>query len=198
MKKVIKLGLLSVALLSAVVVNASEKLRVRVASNSAKMLAISLTEVTSGEVMHIKDFKGEVLFSEKLEKAPTYTKVFSFSTLPHGLYFIESRDEEKVQVSPVVVNKDGVALVDSSVKTYLAPKISVSENIMNVSVRNYNKEEVTISVYDDFGTLINKTKGNTNTLVYGNYDISQLISQAKKLTVSVTTGDYNFIKEIDL
>ena len=198
MKKVIKLGLLSVALLSTVVINASEKLKVTVASNKAKMLAISLTEVSQGEIIHIKDFKGEVLFSEKLKKSETYTKVFSFSTLPFGLYFVESRDNEKVQVSPVVVNKDGVALVDKAMKTYLTPKVSVKGDILNVSIRNYNKVNVAISIYDNAGTLLNKTKGNTNTLVFGNYNISELKSETEKLTISVTTGDYNFIEEIEL
>ena len=69
MNKVIKLGLLSAALLGTVVANASDKLNVKVASKASKMLSISLTEVVSGEVIYIKDLKGDVLFSEKLEKS---------------------------------------------------------------------------------------------------------------------------------
>jgi len=196
MRKVIKLGLLSAALLATVVVNASEKLSVKVASNSAKMLSISLTEVTSGEVIHIKDFKGEVLFSEKLKKSAAYTKVFSFSTLPQGLYFVESRDEEKVQVTPVVVSENSVALVEESVKTYLAPEITINGDIMKVLIRNYNNADVSIAVYDELGVLLKETKGNKNTLVFGHYDIKKLTSE--NITISVTEGDYNFTKEIKL
>ena len=64
MKKLIKIGLLSVALLASVVANASEKLNVKVASKTSKILSISLAEVTKGETIYIKDFNGEILFSE--------------------------------------------------------------------------------------------------------------------------------------
>ena len=196
MKKVIKLGLLSAALLATVVVNASEKLNVKVASKSSKMLSISLTEVEKGEVIYIKDFAGEILFSEKLAKTASYTKVFSFSTLPEGLYFIESKTEEKIQSTPVLVNADSVNLVDASAKTYTAPQVSFNGDVMKVLVRNYNNAPVSIAIYDELGTLISKSTNNTNTLVFGHYNIAKLGSE--NITVSVTEGDYNFVKEVKL
>ena len=196
MNKVIKLGLLSVALLATVVVNASEKLNVKVASKASKMLSISLTEVTKGEVIFIKDFKGEVLFSEKLEKSAAYTKVFSFSTLPEGLYFIESKTDEKIQSTPVVVNVDSVSLVDTSAKIFNAPEVTFKGDVMKVLVRNYNNVAVSIAIYDDAGVLISKSNDNTNTLVFGHYNISKLTSE--NVTISVTEGDYNFVKEVKL
>ena len=196
MKKIIKLGMLGVALLASVVVNASEKLNVKVASGSSKIISISLTEVTANEIIYVKDFQGEILFSEKLKKSEKYTKVFNFSTLPKGLYFVESKEEEKIEVTPIVINDDSVTLVDKSAKTYLAPKITLNGDIMKVLVRNYNNADVLITIYDESGVLLNETKGNTNTLVFGHYDIAKLNSEI--VTVSVTEGDYNFIKEIKL
>lgn len=196
MNKVIKLGLLGVALLATVVVNASEKLNVRVASKASKMLSISLTEVAKNEVIYIKDFKGEILFSEKLAKSASYTKVFSFSTLPEGLYFIESKTEEKIQSTPVLINTDSVNLIDVSAKIFTAPEVSFNGDIMKVLVRNYNNVPVSIAIYDELGTLISESENNTNTLVFGHYDITKLGSE--NITVSVTEGDYNFVKEIKL
>ena len=193
MKKLIKKGLLSVALLAAVAVNASEKLNVKVASDNSKLLSISLSEVVSGENIYIEDFKGEVLFSENLKAADNYTKVFNLSSLPSGIYFIGSKEDDKLQVTPIVVNEDSVTLVKNSIKTYLAPEVTVEEDVLRVMVRNYNKEEVSIEVYDEFGTLLNSTEASSNTLVYGSYAISHRVS--KKVTVSVTEGEHSFIKE---
>jgi len=196
MKKLIKLGLLSAALLATVAANASEKLSVKVASKASKMLSISLTEVAKDEIIYIKDFNGEILFSEKLEKSANYTKVFSFSTLPAGLYFVESNASDKIQSTPVVVDNKSVTLVDKSAKTYTAPVITLNENVMKVLVRNYNNAPVSISVYDQLGTLLSKSEDNTNTLVFGHYDTAKLASEV--VIISVTEGDYNFIKEIKL
>ena len=196
MKKLIKSGLLSAALLATVVVNASEKLNVKVSLNTSKLLSISLTEVTSGEYIKIKDYNGQVLFSEQLKKSDNYRKLLSFSALPEGLYFIESKEETKIQVTPVLVSPDRVTLVDSSVKTYLAPEITFSGDDMMVLVRNYNNSPVSITVYNESGTLLSETENNTNTLVFKHFNTEELPTQ--KIIVSVSEGDYNFVKEIKL
>ena len=196
MNKVIKLGLLSAALLATVVANASDKLNVKVASKASKMLSISLTEVANSETLHIKDFQGQILFSETLAKTDVYTKIFSFSTLPEGLYFVESRSEEKIQVTPVVVNMNSVDLVDRAAKTFTAPKITLEEGVVNVFVHNENKVPVSILVYDEQGLLLSEAENNTNTLVLGHYNTSNL--HTEKIIVSISEGDYNFIEEIKL
>ena len=196
MKKLIKSGLLIVALLATVIVNASEKLNVEVASNTSKLLSISLTEVTSGEYIKIKDYSGQVLFSEQLKKSDNYTKMLSFSALPEGLYFIESKEETKIQVTPVLVSSDRVTLVDSSAKTYLAPEITFNGDEMMVLVRNYNNSPVSITVYNESGTLLSETENNNNTLVFKHFSTQDLPTQ--KIIISVSEGEYSFIKEIKL
>jgi len=195
MRNLLKTGLVSVALLATVVVNASEKLNVKVAPAS-KMLAIELTEVVDGETISIKDLDGEVLFFEKLSKSSEYSKVFSFSTLPQGLYFVESKEAAKIQVTPVIINESGVAIVENASKTYTAPKVSLDGDILNVKVRNYGKAPVTISIYNELGALLTKTESNTNALVFGSFSTANV--EAEKLTVSVTEGDYNFVEEVKL
>lgn len=195
MKNVLKKGLLSVALLTAVVVNASEKVNVKVAKAS-KMLAIELTKVAQGETLTIKDLRGEILFSEKLNKSDKFSKIFSLSTLPEGLYFVESKETSKVVVTPIIINNEGVALVENAAKTYLAPTIKLEGDILNVKVRNYTNAPVNITIYNEKGLLLTKTKNNTNTLVFGSFNIEEL--EEKNLTVSVSEGDYNFIEKVKL
>ena len=118
MKNLIKKGLLSLGLLASVAVNASNKLNVKVASDNSKVLSISLMEVVSGEKVYIEDIKGEVLFSEDLQESKEYNKVFNLSSLPVGLYFIGTKEDKKIEVTPIVVSEDGVSLVENSTKTY--------------------------------------------------------------------------------
>ena len=196
MKNLIKKGLLSLGLLASVAVNASNKLNVKVASDNSKILSISLMEVVAGEKVYIEDIKGEVLFSEDLQESKEYNKVFNLSSLPVGLYFIGTKEDKKIEVTPIVVSEDGVSLVENSTKTYLAPELTIEEDVLRITVRNYNKEEVSIAIYDESGTLLDSTESNTNTLVFGSYELSELGS--KTITVSVTDGEYNFTKEYKL
>ena len=196
MKKLIKIGLFSVALLAAVVVNASNKLSVKIASENSKLLSVSLTEVMSGESVYIEDVAGTVLFSENLIKADSYSKVFNLSSLPTGVYFIGSKENDKLRITPIVVNNDSVILVKNSTKTYLAPEVTFESDVLRVAIHNQNKEEVSIEVFDESGTLLDSTESNSNALVYGSYDISEI--ESKTVTISVTEGDYNFTKEFKL
>ena len=193
MNKLIKLTLLSFALLATVVINASEELTIKVGS---KMLSISLTEVANNETINIKDFSGRILFSKTLNESANYTQVFSFSTLPLGIYFVEAKGEEKIQVTPVLVDQDNVTLVDNAAVTYTAPEVTLKDGVINVLVRNQNKAAVSIVVYDEQGTLLSETENNTNELVFGHYNTSTLAT--KNIIISVTEGDYSFIKEIKL
>lgn len=195
MKNLLKTGLFSVALLATIIVKASEKVNVKVAPTS-KMLALELTKVIEGESIIIRDINKEVLFFEQLGKAEKYSKVFSFKELPNGLYFIENRDLTKIEVTPIIINDEGVAVVENAVKTYLAPKVSLEEGILKVNVRNYLKVPVTIAIYDEFGALLSLKENNTNTLVFGAYETSNLKSE--KLTVSISEGDQSFIDLVKL
>ena len=193
MNKLIKLGLLSVALLGTIAANAADKIKVEVRS---KVLSISLTDVSNDETIYIKNLQGQILFSESLEKVAVYSKAFSFSTLASGVYFIESRGSEKIQVTPVVLSEDNVTLLEKESKTFTAPEVTLEGGVINVMVRNSNKVPVSIVVTDEEGTLLSETENNTNTLVIGHYDTAALVT--KNIIVSVTEGDYNFVKEVKL
>jgi len=196
MKKLFKLGLLSVALLATVVVNASEKLNIEIDSETSKIVSISLTEIDAEEVFYIKDLNGVILFSENLVKSPTYTKVFNLSSLPNGLYFVESRTETRILSTPFALSNDSISLVNESAKAYLAPEIIKEANHIKVLVRNDNKVPVTIDIYDDEGILLSRIEENRNSIVYGHYDVSKL--KKDKIVVSVSEGDYSFVKEVEL
>jgi len=134
--KLIKIGMLSVSLITSLLVMSSEKYNVGINSVKSKIVSLSLTETVDKEVVYFKDFNGEVLFSENLKESSNYTKVFNLSTLPNGIYFVESATENRVLSTQIVVSDDGVNLVNKSIDTYTTPKISLNENHFEVSIAN--------------------------------------------------------------
>ena len=195
MKNLSKTALFTVAILSSLFVNASEIFNVKVAPSS-KLLSIELMNVIEGETLVVKDNKGEILFFEELNKSVKYQRVFSFKELPKGIYFVENRSLNKIEVNPLVVKEDGVDLLKESSKTYLTPQVNLEDKILTIDVDNYSKVPVSIYIYDEFGVLQYSTENNTQTFVHRSYEISSL--HTNKLIVSVSEGEEDFVKNINL
>ncbi len=187
MNKIIKKGLLSVALLTAVVVQASNKIVVKAAES--KKVEISLSEVASAETLIIKDVQNVVLFSENISEGETLKKTFDFSTIPAGLYFIEVKEEKRVEVIPVLVSEEVATVVTNSSKKYKSPNITFDGKTAKVFVNNFNKETVKLVVVSENGTeLFNK---KTDELVSYNALNFESLS-AGDYTLYTTIGNYSF------
>ena len=196
MKNLLKISLLCVALLSSVVAFSSSKMNIKIASKADKVLSLTIDEVTIGATIHVRDYEGEILFSDSINKVGAYFKTLSFYELPKGMYFIENITDKKISVIPVMVNEKDVKLMKAYEETYLAPEITLEGDILKVLVSNNSNASVTISVYDYNGTLLNKAETFTDKLILGSYDVSDLPYDS--LIISVAKGDYSFVKELDI
>jgi len=193
MKKLIKTGLLSVALVASLVANASKI--VTTASSKSKVVYIGLTNISQGEVLSIKDADGVKLYSESLGKTKAFNKKFDFSSIPNGIYFIETKEAKEITVTPVIVSEDKVAIIKESTKRFRAPSITLNDNVARVLVRNFSEAPVSIYIYDDAGNEL-KTDKSENLLIYNAYNFSDL--SAGTYTISVTQGEYNFTETIKI
>lgn len=193
MNKLIKTGLLSVALLGSLVANASKI--VTTASSKSKVVYIGLTNISQGEVLSIKDTDGVQLYSVSLEKSDSFNKKFDFSTLPTGVYFIETKEVKEITVTPIVVSEEKVAIITDSGQRFRAPSITLSENIAKILVRNFNEVPVSINIYDELGNKLKEDKSES-LLIYNAYNFSSLSKGT--YTISVTQGDYNFTETVKL
>jgi len=191
MIKLAKTGLLSVALLATVVANASKIVTTNSSKN--KVVNIALTEITEGETLSIIDTNGVRLYSETLEQNKAYTKNFDFSTLPLGIYFIETKETKQIAVTPIVVEENRVSILTDNIKRFRAPEIKIDETIARVMVRNFNEAPVSITVYDSDGYEL-KTDYSKSLLIYNAYNFERL--GKGEYTISVTQGDYNFTEKI--
>lgn len=187
MKNLIKIGCVSVALLTSVITHASKI--VTTASAKSKVVYISLVNVTKGEVLNIKDTDGVKLYSESISDESSFNKKFDFSSTPNGIYFIETKESKEITVTPVIVSEDKVSILSASSKRFRAPSITVDGDIARILVRNFNEVEVSIVIYDENGNVLKEEKSK-NLLIYNAYNFAN--TDKGTFTVSVTEGDYNF------
>lgn len=193
MNKLIKTGLLSAALLASVVANASKI--ITTASSKSKVVYIGLTNISQGEVLSIKDTEGVQLYSVSLDKSDTFNKKFDFSSIPSGVYFIETKEAKEITVTPLIVTPEKVSVITKTSKRFRAPSITVDDNVARVLVRNFNEVPVSISIYDEEGNVLKKDDSE-NLLIYNAYNFANL--PEGNYTFFVTQGDYNFTEIVKL
>ncbi|WP_010177449.1 Ig-like domain-containing protein [Aquimarina agarilytica] len=195
MKKLFKGGLLSVALLAAVVVNAAEKMNVKVLGSKA--LNVSLSGVAKGESLSIVDKSGITLFSETLSQADVFEKTFDLTYLPEGVYFLESNEEKRINVSPILIANNKVSLIAGGSKVYNEPRVVVNGSIAKVVLDNSSKTDVVITVRDADDSELLRSEVLTAENIYKKFDFSAL-PKGETYTITVKEDDYYFIKEINL
>ncbi len=193
MRNVIRKGLLSVALLTAVVAQATNKIAVK---NSAdKKVEISMTSVDGGEQLSIVDTKDEVLFRENLTKGNWLHKTFDFSGAPEGIYFIESKEAGKIEVTPVIVAEDKVTVLEDSKKVFKAPTVTLSDKVAKVLINNFTKSEVKLSIIDAAGVEMYNTH-NEDLVTYSAFNLDNL--PTGEYTIVTKIADYSFEDTITL
>ncbi len=171
MKTVMNLCLLALAITFSNAVNAAGKISVAI-NNS--MVNVSLTKVTKGEKLYLKDFNGEVLFNTTLKAMPTYTKFFNLSNMPDGVYFVETEAAYDVKVTPILKNQKGVSLINNSEVTIFKPQVSIRNKFAKVLFNNTRKSPITIKIYDTDWKLLEESTTVEDALVKKTYDFSKV------------------------
>ncbi len=190
MKKFINAGLLSIALLASLVANASKKVNVTV--SSSKQLSISLTEVSQGEVLSISNKNNEVIFSDILNVADSFTENIDFSNFKQGVYYIQLKTENTIKVTPIIVSTKLSKIIEGETKIYNTPKVSIVNEMLNITLNNEGNNEVSIIIYE---------KGSSNALE----EIKTSKTEINKIyqsglmpntdyEVYISQGDYNSTK----
>ena len=160
MIKLAKKGLLSVALLATVVAKASKIVTVN--SPGAKVVNITFSQVSQGEKFSIVNANGNILLEEVLNKAESYVKTINFSPLKEGIYFLETKKEKEVKVTPIFIKSNSVNIATGLTKTYSAPKISTDGNLIHLLVKNFDKSSVSVSISDKNGKYLNTHNSAVN------------------------------------
>ncbi|WP_010521904.1 T9SS type A sorting domain-containing protein [Aquimarina agarivorans] len=192
MKKLLKLGLLSVALMTTGIMSASKKVKVEVLSSNE--LSITMSEVVEGEVLSISDKKGELVFSEILSATSSYNKTLDFSKLTQGVYYVKAATDEAIKVTPFIIVPDQVKIIKGETKTYHTPVFDVKNGLVEVNINNEDEHEVSITVYANNSSIPMEDIKVSTPSISKTYNFASLpISEYK---IVIYQGDYSYVKKV--
>ncbi|WP_109438436.1 MULTISPECIES: PPC domain-containing protein [Aquimarina] len=197
MKRVINLSLIVFAVLLSTAVKASDFLSVKIENSST--INVSLTNISKGQKLYLKDYSGTILFNATLDAMPTYKKYFNFRTVENGVYFIETETEFDVRVTPVIKNTKGIALIENSTITIFKPKLLVENTLVKVMVTRTEETPLNVSIYDIDGALVfdEKIIGEEGEfIIQRTYNFSEVPSG--KYDIHFRLKDRVFIKEVSI
>lgn len=193
MKKILNIGLLSVALIASIVANASNKINVTV--TPSKQLSISLTEVSQGEILSVSDRNKEIVFSEVLDLADSFTKNLDFSTLKQGVYYVELKTEKTVKVTPFIVVPSKAIITKGKTVTYNTPKFTLENGVVTITLDNVSKNPVSIISYaEGKGIPLDKVTYANEAKIEKKYNLELMPYSVYNFYVS--QGNYNYSETI--
>lgn len=194
MKRVINVSLLIITIITCTVVNAAEKFSVEI--SNAAMVNVSLSKVSDGDKLSLKDYSGVVLYNVTLDEMPLYNKFFNFNNVPNGIYFIETEEAHTVKVTPIIKNESGVSLIKNSAITIFKPQIHVDKSVVKLMFNNTAKEPVTVKVYDNESRLLDEVIGNNEEILKKVYDFSKM--PKGEYTFYVGQDGRSFVKKVSI
>ncbi|WP_010521905.1 hypothetical protein [Aquimarina agarivorans] len=192
MKNLFKIGLLSVALMTSVVANAVEKIKVEVLGS--KSLNVSLSEVSTGVSISIVDTNELVLFSDEVIKVGSFIKKFDLSNLPNGLYYLKTKTVDKINITPFVVDADKAKVIKGDVKTFNTPKFDFKNDVLRVSMDNPDMHDVSIIIYPKESSVAIADEKINAAKIVKNYRFKSL--PYTEYNVVMYQGGYSYVKTI--
>lgn len=148
MKKEVKKGILLVAMLSAMLSNATRPATFE-KKVEIKNSTLSIHNVKQGQQLVIKDYYGIVLYKELIEKSGAYTKGFDLTTLPNGVYYFELDKDIEVQVIPFKVYKNKVEFLKDKETKFFKPVIRFKDNKVLLSRLSFDNKPLEVKIYYD-------------------------------------------------
>ncbi len=195
MKRVINLSLLVCAILFSTIVNASDVLSVKIENSST--INVSLSNISSGQKLYLKDYSGTILYNITLEAMPSYTKYFNLNTVGNGIYFVETETEFDIKVTPVLKNAQGIALINDSSVTVFKPKVRIDNTLVRVMFTRVEESPLDVSIYDEDGNMLSNENVEDDELIFQRaYNFSAV--PPGEYTIHFSLKDRKFIREVSI
>ncbi|MBP2832763.1 hypothetical protein J8281_11250 [Aquimarina sp. U1-2] len=195
MKRVINLCLLCGVLLWSSIIKASDVLSVKV--ENASTINVSLSNISKGQKLYLKNYSGEILFDVTLDAMTSYRKYFNLNTVENGIYFVETESQFDIKVTPVVKNEQGVALINKSATIVFKPKVLVEDRMVRVMMTKSDKTSLEVTVYDEEGVMLfSENVENEKTIFKRAYNFSEV--PYGKYLIYFTLDNRRFVKEINI
>lgn len=148
MKKIIRKGVILMALLSSIITSAN-RVSYKTPLKEIDKTLITLDNVKIGQELFIKDIHGSVIYEESIEVTGFFRKEFDLETLPDGLYFIELNKGVEINVIPFTVNSYSAELHKEKETTIFKPVVKLKDNFVFIAKLSSAEEPVDVELYYD-------------------------------------------------
>jgi hypothetical protein len=148
MKKIIRKGVILMALLSSIVTSAN-RVSYETPLKEIDKTLITLDNVKIGQKLFIKDINGLVIYEKSIEVTGSFKKEFDLATLPDGLYFIELYKDVEINVIPFTVNSYSAELHKEKETTIFKPVVRLKDNFVFIAKLSLSQEPMEIKLYYD-------------------------------------------------
>jgi hypothetical protein len=145
MKTTIKKHLVAVTFLLSLVSYATEK---NISSTTeGRKVKVEFTAVKKGQVLSIKNKNSIVMYSDIIEMAGNYARIFDLTSLENGKYTTELEKDFETIIKPFLIENGLVTFLPEENKTIFKPVIRIQDNLLLISKISLENQPIKITLY---------------------------------------------------
>lgn len=149
MKKVLKLSICMLVMISSIATSYANDYSVRINEKGKKEITLTLDHVKVGQQLYIKEVDGLTLYTEAFKTSGIYNNKFDLSNLPNGNYYFEHEKDYQIKIMPFKVVSGEVVFNRDKELTVFKPVFKVKNNNIYLSKLALNKEDLNVKIYYD-------------------------------------------------
>ena len=189
--KTIKVLFTVAAFAVAAIANAVEKPKMNVIPLSSDRAIVAITNENAAYFeLSIEAEDGSMVYYKQSNKPLTdYKKVFDFANLNDGKYVLNLKVNDTQLARNFEIANQGIYVGDS--KLTFDPYFDYKDNVLKFSYLNFDKENLSLSIYSN-GDLVYKSKLGNEFAVSSGFDLSKLESGEYRVVLSSLNDSYAF------
>jgi hypothetical protein len=189
--KTIKLLSTVLAVAIVAVATAVEKPKMNVIPLNADRAIVEITNENAAyfEVSVVSENGEMVYYKQSTNPLTDYKKIFSFEGLDAGNYVLNLKVNDTKLSQEIEIARKGIKVGESKVK--FDPYFDYKNDVLKFSYLNFDKENMSLSIYNENGLVYNTRLGNGFSVTNG-YNLSKLESGNYRVVLSSLTEEYAF------
>lgn len=141
----------------------------------------------------LKNEAGSTLYTVKGKEEQAFVKTFNVKNLPSGNYQLEVEDANMINIYPLTIEANGLAIDKEHVEKVFKPSVKQVNKTLDISLLKLSAKPLEVSIYDSNNKLVHVASFNGN-VVNKRFDLSQLKSGRYQIYLEV--GSKTFKKNI--
>lgn len=195
MKKLIKRSLV-IAVMFATIVAYSNEYNCSKCKETNSVTNIKIENVNEGSLFTIKDNKGQLLYSELIEKTGTYSKRFDLTNLPDAQYYFELDKQDEIKIIPFKVKSNIAEFMQDEEYNIVKPDITFRNGCVYISKISADEQSWEIEVYYEDYDLAYRERLKDNRKLTRVYDFSS--SKKGSYTIVVRSEGRTFKNSVNI